>query len=425
MAFMQIKSDNPDFSYILKKNPTSGLVARKLRRGVLFGYYSEASTYNVFFKDAFNEISYPEHKDQKFEYTNATRYNSAQFVLNTFSELLRDIHKKQSDQDVDGHNNLIMCNLVHLSSQRTISSFAHHFDDVSVDTEPMGLKQYRVTFKTNKSLYYLANVVALFATFTVVQNNKEYLFLDDSTIEKYTSSLEVIDAPYFIRYMFKTYLFRGQNMFKKYKSRLETSAKYPITMEFGDTHMMRIEAIQKHMDTSHHVVDLGCGEGRYVFKLASNLKDTVYHAIDVDEECRDKVARGCLRKQIENVEVFESLDAYLATPQKEGSYDFLCTEVIEHMEIEKATELVRQCLEHPKAKTVIITTPNRDFNRHYFDGEGELRHSDHIFEFTKEEFINWLHSIWSHLEYSLETFSIGDTVDGVETTLGAVFRRRE
>ena len=208
-----------------------------------------------------------------------------------------------------------------------------------------------------------------------------------------------------------------------YKERLETSARYPITLEFGDTHMMRISAISKRMDTAHHVVDLGCGEGRYVLRLASELKDTTYHAIDVDEECREKVIRSCKRKLVENVEVFDSLDAYLATPQKQGAYDFICTEVIEHMERDAGSKLVRRCLDHPNAENVIISTPNREFNHHYFEDSTELRHSDHVFEFTKEEFTHWLHGLWNQDKYNLEIFSIGDMVDGVETTLGAVFRR--
>ena len=82
MAFLQLRSTNPNFSFLLKKNPASSMIAKELRKGVLFGYYSDAGqTFNAYFRDAFNEISYPEYKDQEFEYVNSTRYSSAQFVL--------------------------------------------------------------------------------------------------------------------------------------------------------------------------------------------------------------------------------------------------------------------------------------------------------------------------------------------------------
>ena len=70
MAFLQLKSTNPDLSCMIRKNPATGLLARDLRRGTLFGYCSvnDPQTYNIFFRDAFNEISYPEYKDQEFEY---------------------------------------------------------------------------------------------------------------------------------------------------------------------------------------------------------------------------------------------------------------------------------------------------------------------------------------------------------------------
>jgi len=425
MAFLQIKSANPDLSFILKKNPASGLLVKKMRRGVVFGYYSnENQTYNIFFKDAFNDISYPEYKNQQFEYVNPTRYNSSQFVLNSLNDMIRDAYKKRTDNDKDGFANELVINQAHMSSQRTLKAFKQHFEDkCTIDAECVGYKQYRIAFETKQSLYYLLNLVNLFAAFNVVHNKKEYLCIDNLTIEKYSNSLAVIDAPYFIRYFFKTTLFRSKKTFNIYKERLETSSRYSITMEFGDTHMMRMDAVNAYLDKGNHIVDVGCGEGRYIWKLAAALKGTTYHAIEPNKDQRDAVARRCKYKGITNLELFDSMDEFLACKQKPGNYDFICSEVIEHVGLEGGADLVRQCLDNPKANTVVITTPNRDFNPHYFD-DG-LRHSDHVFEFSEHEFDCWLKGINQDRDkHALTTMAIGDTVDGTPTTLGAVWRKK-
>ena len=49
----------------------------------------------------------------------------------------------------------------------------------------------------------------------------------------------------------------------------------------------------------------------------------------------------------------------------------------------------------------------------------EFRHDDHKFEFTEKEFRDWVVEVGKGTP--VEIFGIGDTVDGVVTTLGAQF----
>jgi 2-polyprenyl-3-methyl-5-hydroxy-6-metoxy-1,4-benzoquinol methylase len=420
MAFLQIKSDNPDLSFILKKNPSSGMLVKGLRRGTLFGYFSDSDTYNIYFRDSYTELSYPEYKDQRFEYINTTRYNSNQFILNAFTELIRDAYKKQSIHDVDGYTNSVICNLVFIANTRVLDFFKTKFSDIDLEYEEAGHKQYRIIFKSKNSLYFLLNTINIFALFNVIRNDNEYLYLDESVAEKYTTSLDVVDAPYYIRYLFKISLFRSERLFAKYKSRLETSERYPIVLEHGDTLTMRKAAISKHLDLNYPLIDLGCGEGSYVSAFAPKLHEVAYYAIDIDDECRSRVEHRVTKKELKNVHILESLDECL--PILEQSSQVLCTEVIEHMPEQEARLLIQKCLDHPKIHKVILTTPNVSFNTHYFD-EDKFRHLDHVFEYSKQEFITWLSKL-SQDEFELDVFDIGDKVAGEATTLGAVFRRK-
>ena len=62
-----------------------------------------------------------------------------------------------------------------------------------------------------------------------------------------------------------------------------------------------------------------------------------------------------------------------------SGYDCACVvEVIEHIEPMRIPAFERVVFEFAAPKTVILTTPNREYNAHYKSlGDDELRHTDH------------------------------------------------
>jgi 2-polyprenyl-3-methyl-5-hydroxy-6-metoxy-1,4-benzoquinol methylase len=168
------------------------------------------------------------------------------------------------------------------------------------------------------------------------------------------------------------------------------------------------------------IVDLGCGEGNYVIDLARKMPpEQIYYAIDTNEECRETVKNKVAKKQLQNVQILESLDQFLENPPEE-KYNVLLSEVIEHMTVEEATALAKRVITLPNVGQVFITTPNKDFNKNYvFDSDEEMRHDDHKFEFTPKEFEDWVEKVLDGVEGKVPHFhSIGDTVNGSCTTLG-------
>lgn len=419
MAFLQLKSTNPQLSYIIKKNPESGVVAKGVRKGIAFGYFSEGSSvYNVYFQDGANEISYPEYKDQEFEYVNATRYSSTNFIINVISDFLRDPLKKLDEQDTEGFKHTITVNLLRFEAMRMVRAFEHHFsNECEITLTEITNRYYRVTFTTEKSIHYLLNLVNLFCCFITLNNEHEYIEMNDGTIERYFLSLAVIDSPYFIRYAFKADLLRSERWFRQWKTLLEKSDRYSkIELDFGSTVQMRLAFVRKHLSFTNGIVDVGCGEGTYL-SFASKIGSKCYYAIDIDEGCRQAVKRRAKNKNLTNVQVLDALN--LDVMDLEMS-DFLLCEVLEHMPIEEAEKTLRLCLLNPKCNSVIITTPNKDFNFHYFEGEHNVRRSDHFFEFTEAEFGEWLKKFEAK---ETQVFQVGDIVEGKPVSLGAVLRR--
>lgn len=89
MAIVQVKSTNPSFSFVIRKNPGSGMLLRAVRKGMAYGWYTDEATFNVYFKDADNEVSYKQHRQDQFEYLNVSRYNTPLFVLGAINEFLQ------------------------------------------------------------------------------------------------------------------------------------------------------------------------------------------------------------------------------------------------------------------------------------------------------------------------------------------------
>src|SRR5579875_1307991 len=112
MAIVQLKSSNPAFSFIIRKNPATGMLIREIRKGFGYGWFSDEGTYNVYFKDADNDVSYKQDKDEQFEYLNTTRYNSPLAILNIVNEYFDHVLKKKSEQDTHTFTNELFIPLV-------------------------------------------------------------------------------------------------------------------------------------------------------------------------------------------------------------------------------------------------------------------------------------------------------------------------
>lgn len=103
--------------------------------------------------------------------------------------------------------------------------------------------------------------------------------------------------------------------------------------------------------------------------------------------------------------------------------DVILTEVIEHMPTKMARKLIRKIVQHIDFATFIITTPNSEFNTFY--GLEGFRHDDHDWEMSTAEFQTWLIEMIDEKIVTIEFYAIGDAVNGIHTTQGAILRKKE
>lgn len=420
MAIVQIQSTNPQLSFLIKKNPASGMMLRAIRRGMAYGWYTDAQTFNVYFKDADNEVSFKREEQESFEYLNVSRYNTPLFPLSAINEFFAAPLKARDERDADGWEHRFFINMVHIDRVRYIDFFETHLKDYSFALEHRAGKSYSLTISTRTSLYHLLHVVSVLCLFLSMFGN-ENIDISDSLLDKYIRSVQVMDAPFYIRSLFVRNFLSSRDRFAKYKAALETTDRYRIRFAYGGTALQRRQYIASRLAFDKSILDVGCGEGFYALAFAGKIEGS-YYAVDIDAELLEKVNRRAEEKELDNIVTYGSVGQFLEDYNGER-VDIILTEVIEHMSREDAGELIRQLIAQVDFDRFIVTTPNADFNVYYeLDG---FRHEDHRWEMGEADFRRWMGEVIRDTDLAAEFVAIGDGVNDRQTTQGVIISKRE
>lgn len=180
---------------------------------------------------------------------------------------------------------------------------------------------------------------------------------------------------------------------------------------------------------AHRVVDMGCGPGALLSRLAKDRAFTKIVGVDVSARSLEQAERMLRVEQAsdaerERIELLHGSVVY--RDDRLRGYDaMVLMEVIEHVEPPRlaAVEDAVFAGAHPAA--VIVTTPNAEYNALYPHlPAGTFRHDDHRFEWTRAQFRDWAEGVAVRHGYLVEYRPVGseDAVLGAPTQL-ALFRR--
>jgi 3' terminal RNA ribose 2'-O-methyltransferase Hen1 len=102
-------------------------------------------------------------------------------------------------------------------------------------------------------------------------------------------------------------------------------------------------------------------------------------------------------------------------------------EVVEHFDPPRLSAFVRAVYEFARPVSVVLTTPNREYNVTWENvGAERLRHDDHRFEWTRAEFQAWAEGVAGQHGYSVRFLAIGPENEGLGSpTQMAIFKRNE
>jgi len=202
----------------------------------------------------------------------------------------------------------------------------------------------------------------------------------------------------------------------------EAAVEKPISLN-----QQRLNAVVTALKTSsaRRVVDLGCGQGNLLLTLLKDSffeqvtgVDVSYRALLVAQERLDRLRLP--RNQWERLQLIQGALTY--QDKRIKGYDATTIiEVIEHLDLSRLTAFERVVFEFAQPKTVVVTTPNIEYNVKFENlPTGKLRHQDHRFEWTRTEFQNWANRVAERFGYTVQFQPVGqeDPDVGSPTQMG-------
>ena len=179
-------------------------------------------------------------------------------------------------------------------------------------------------------------------------------------------------------------------------------------------HEQRIGAVMAAIRAAEasRVLDLGCGEGKLLRELLKDKQFGEVVGMDVSirslETARDRLKLDRMpEQQAARLKLIHGSLMY-RDRRLEGFDDAAVVEVVEHLDPPRLAAFERAVFEFARPRTVVLTTPNRDYNVTWENvGAERLRHPDHRFEWTRWEFRDWAEGIAGRFGYSVRLLSVG------------------
>lgn len=160
------------------------------------------------------------------------------------------------------------------------------------------------------------------------------------------------------------------------------------------------------------VLDLGCGEGKLLRELLQDRQFEEIVGLDVSIRSLEIAQR---RLKVDRLPALQAnrlklLHGSLVYRDRrlEGFDAAAVVEVIEHLDPPRLAAFERVLFEFARPATVVVTTPNREFNATWDNlAGGKLRHGDHRFEWTREEFRQWAQNVAARFGYTARFLPVG------------------
>jgi len=133
--------------------------------------------------------------------------------------------------------------------------------------------------------------------------------------------------------------------------------------------------IAKNIDPDYIVIDLGCGKGDRLFFIQKFLNYQSFGVEIFDDYVQHAKSNGLFVYKEDIKSFLEKLDTY---PPKKIA--FVMIDVIEHFTDDDALFCINKMKE--KGDTIIMFTPEGQFNQDEYDGNS---HQEHLSEWSKDK----------------------------------------
>lgn len=179
-------------------------------------------------------------------------------------------------------------------------------------------------------------------------------------------------------------------------------------------HEQRLSAVLEALRASgaNSVIDLGCGEGKLLSKLLADSQFKQIVGMDVSLQALE-IAHRRLKldrlpeAQRNRIRLHHGSLIY-RDDSLQGFDAAAIVEVIEHLDPPRLKAFERVVFHHAHPKTVVLTTPNQEYNSMWTTLPADtMRHSDHRFEWNRQEFAAWANRVAQEFDYRVRIRPIG------------------
>ena len=179
-------------------------------------------------------------------------------------------------------------------------------------------------------------------------------------------------------------------------------------------HQVRLDAVLEALKSSgaKSVLDLGCGEGRLLRALLNERQFERIIGVDASHRALDLAAEKLGLERMAPLKAARLTLLHGALTYRDDrlqNFDAAAlVEVVEHLDPARLTAFERAVWEWARPDTVVLTTPNREYNATWESlPAGKMRHRDHRFEWTRAEFAAWANRVAGENGYGVEISPLG------------------
>jgi hypothetical protein len=357
-----------------------------LREGHLIGSFNKKGEYVSLFIDL--EGSTSSYGDSS--YVDASQCTNPLLTLNMIREHYSSAVKRIHEEDTYEYEHSIEFPFFPMNENSVLFLNSIDLGKFFFQAENWpGTNLYKVKISTELPLYYLLHFVQAVLFLSVVTGEEYVNTKADGLLEKYMKSISISGLPYKLLNSIKVNCLTGNN-FSEYVECLEKSYSVltgnSIHMVRGNTLQVRKQWVESQISEQMSIVDVGCNSGNYLYL---SRRVPYYYPIDIDENSRNKTNLKAADKHMENVSpAYDSLESWFSALDSSKRYQYLLTEVLEHMSVEQAKKVLIDIFSKGNADAAYITFPNYEFN-YFYAGEiskegNEFRHKDHVWEGTPD-----------------------------------------